>query len=237
MDITGPKIVFDFTLFGKEIIISETIVLGWFVIALITVLILILTSKMEEVPTTKRQVIAEWLVEMVNSNVRNTMGENCMHYAPYMATIFAFSIFGSLISMIGLRPVTGDFNTTLGWALMTFFMIQYSKIKTNGFIGYLKSFADPPVITPINIISELATPVSMAFRHFGNIAGGMVITQLIYYALRGASMALGLEIPLLTIGIPAVLSVYFDLFSGFMQAFIFMMLSMVFTRKLYIKSR
>ena len=111
---------------------------------------------------------------------------------------------------------------------MTFAMITYAKIKTNGFFGYLKSFADPIPLTPLNIISEIATPVSMSFRHFGNVAGGMIITSLLYYALEGISSALGMSIPFLTIGIPAVLSVYFDLFSGFMQAFIFMMLSMVY---------
>ena len=211
MEVNGPKIVFRFDIFGYEMIISETIVLGWFVMFIITALILFLTHNMQKIPT-----------------VDDTMGKENRIYAPYMATIFAFSIFGSLISMIGLRPVTGDFNTTLGWALMTFAMITYAKIKTNGFFGYLKSFADPIPLTPLNIISEIATPVSMSFRHFGNVAGGMIITSLLYYALEGISSALGMSIPFLTIGIPAVLSVYFDLFSGFMQAFIFMMLSMVY---------
>lgn len=227
MEVNGPKIVFRFDLFGHEMIISETIVLGWFVMFIITALILFLTHNMQKIPT-KRQAIAEWIVETVYKTVDDTMGKGNRIYAPYMATIFAFSIFGSLISMIGLRPVTGDFNTTLGWALMTFAMITYAKIKTNGFFGYLKSFADPIPLTPLNIISEIATPVSMSFRHFGNVAGGMIITSLLYYALKGISSALGMSIPFLTIGIPAVLSVYFDLFSGFMQAFIFMMLSMVY---------
>ena len=83
-------------------------------------------------------------------------------------------------------------------------------------------------MAPLKIISEVATPVSMGFRHFGNIAGGMVITSLIYFALTGLSNAIGLSIPIFTIGIPAILSVYFDLFSGFMQAYIFISLSMAF---------
>lgn len=228
IEVTGPKIVWSFDVFGLTINITETIVLGWFVIALITALILFLTHNMGKVPT-KRQAAAEWMVTSINHLVKETMGDSHMGYAPYMATIFGFSLFGSLISMIGLRSVTADFNTTFGWALMTFAMITFAKIKTNGLGGYFKGFLSPIfVMAPLNLISEVATPISMGFRHFGNIAGGMVITSLIYFALTGLSNAIGLSIPLFTIGVPAVLSVYFDLFSGFMQAYIFIMLSIAF---------
>ncbi len=230
INVTGPKIIFSFDIFGITINITETIVLGWFVIALITALVLFLTHGIgkNKIPT-KRQAIAEWMVTSVNKLVKESMGEQHMGYAPYMATIFSFSLFGSLISLIGLRSVTADFNTTFGWALVTFAMITFAKIKTDGILGYFKGFVSPIfVMAPLNVISEVATPVSMGFRHFGNIAGGMVITSLIYFALTGLSNALGLGIPIFTIGIPAVLSVYFDLFSGFMQAYIFIMLSMAF---------
>lgn len=228
IEIKGPKIVFDFEIFGQQIIISETIVIGWIIIGIITLLVLFLTSNMKKIPS-KKQVIAEWLVTTMNKMVSDSMGSHNVGYAPYMATIFAFSLFGSLISLFGLRPMTGDLNTTLGWALMTFFMIQACKFKANGFLGYFKTFTQPvPLMTPMNIISELATPVSMSFRHFGNIAGGLVITSLLYFALGQASEAIGVSIPILKVGIPAVLSVYFDLFTGVMQAYIFIMLSMAF---------
>lgn len=108
-------------------------------------------------------------------------------------------------------------------------MIQICDIKANGIGGYLKGFTEPVAfMTPLNIVSLFVTPISMSFRHFGNIAGGMVISMLLYYALTGLSTALGLTVPLATIGIPAFLSIYFDVFSGVMQAFIFVMLSMVF---------
>ena len=108
------------------------------------------------------------------------------------------------------------------------------------FGGYLKGFTQPiPVMTPFNVLSELATPVSMACRHFGNILSGVVINGLIYGALAVASSALlglipGLvgdvlsQIPVLDVGIPAILSVYFDWFSGIMQAFIFCMLTVMY---------
>lgn len=121
-----------------------------------------------------------------------------------------------------------------------FTMITAQKIKTNGVGGYLKGFTTPiPVMTPFNILSELATPISMACRHFGNILSGVVINALIYGALALASRKLlGLipgavgnvlsQIPVLDVGIPAVLSVYFDWFSGVMQAFIFCMLTVMY---------
>ena len=132
---------------------------------------------------------------------------------------------------------TSDLSTTAAWAVMVFVLITYTKIKTGGVGGYLLGFTQPiPVLTPFNVLSELATPISMAFRHFGNVVSGSVISALVYAALAAASHALlswlpgalgdilG-NIPILQVGIPAVLSVYFDLFSSAMQAFIFCMLT------------
>ncbi len=229
IEVTGPKIAFSFDVFGVTINITETIILGWVVMAVITAVVLFMTHNLEKVPTKRRQVVAEWIVTTVNDMVRERMGEKRMGYAPYLATLFSFSICGSLISLFGLRSVTADFNTTLVWAVMTFVLITRAKIMTNGIGGYIKGFFSPVfVMFPLNVLSEIFTPVSMAFRHFGNIGGGMVITSLLYFALTGVSNAIGLEIPILTIGVPAVLSVYFDLFSGFMQAYIFIMLSLNF---------
>lgn len=228
INVTGPKIVWSFDIAGITINITETIVLGWFVIAMITALVLWLTHDMKKIPS-KKQAIAEWIVTTVNNLVDENMGKNHRNYVPYIATLFSYSILGSLISMIGLRSVTADFNTTITWALITFFFITYAKIKTNGLGGYIKGYFSPIfVMAPLNVISEIATPVSMGFRHFGNIAGGMVISSLIYFALTGLSNAIGLSIPIFTIGVPAVLSIYFDIFSGFMQAYIFISLSMAF---------
>lgn len=221
VDVKGPKVAFSFDVFGVTINITETIIISWGIIIGLTLLILFLTHNMTKKPVKKRQVIAEFLVETVDNLVTDTMGQKYKSFAPYIAALFASSIFGSLVSLLGLRSVTADFSTVLTWALMSFVMIEATKIKHDGIGGYLKSF-----INPLNLISEVATPVSMSFRHFGNIAGGMIITTLIYLALTGLSTAIGLSVPVFAIGIPAVLSLYFDLFSSFMQAFIFIMLTM-----------
>lgn len=232
----GPKIVFTIPIFGG-LNVTETTVIGWGLIVGILILILWLTHNLKRIPTTKKQVVAEMIVAQVNKLVIGSMGKKHLNYAPYIATIFVFSILGSLVGLLGLRSMTADINVTMMWALITFVLITYNKFKYNGPLGYLKGFTQPVVfMTPLNIISEFSTPLSMGFRHFGNIAGGMVITSLIYQALGTVSRALHLDftffgdvrLSIFTIGIPAVLSLYFDLFSGFMQAFIFIMLTMAY---------
>lgn len=221
--IGGPKVAFHFDVFGIRINVTETILVSWVILIGLTLLVLFLTHDMKKKPVKKRQVIAEYLVGMVDDLIKSNMGEKFKSFGPYIAALFASSIFGSLVSLVGLRSVTADYSTTLCWALMTFVMIEAAKIKTSGIGGYLKQF-----INPLNIFGEVSTPVSMSFRHFGNVAGGMIISSLVYFALTGLSNAIGLAIPVFTIGIPAVLSLYFDLFSGFIQAFIFIMLTMIY---------
>jgi F-type H+-transporting ATPase subunit a len=202
----------------------------------IMILCLVLTYDLKVHPTSKRQIVAEWIVEKVTGLVSGNMGERFTYYAPFICAILGLSAFSSLSSLLGMYPPTADLNTIAGWAILIFGMITYTKIKTSGFLGYLKGYTEPfALFTPFNILSELGTPVSMAFRHFGNIVSGVVISTLIYAALAAASTLLfgwlpGIlgKIPFLQIGIPAVLSIYFDLFSSCMQAFIFSMLTMLY---------
>lgn len=186
-------------------------------------------------PNTKRQLAAEWIVEKVNGLVADNMGPKYMAFAPFVGSILAISAVSSLTSLLGLFPPTSDMNIVAGWAILVFVLITRYKLK--GGIGpYVKGFFEPIfVFAPFNIIGEFATPISMSFRHYGNVLSGVVIATLVSYALGSLSnMLLGWlpgflgDIPFLSIGIPAVLSVYFDLFSGCMQAFIFAMLTMLY---------
>ena len=225
--VNGPKIylhLFD----NPNLPITETMVNYWIVMVFILFLCIFLTSRMEKIPKGK-QAVAEKIVLMIDGLVDQNMGPDFRGYSPYIATLMMSSVFGSLCSLVTLRSVTADLNTTLGWALITFAMITYTKIKYNGFGGYLKGFTEPIIVmAPLNLLSEIATPISMSFRHFGNIAGGFVITTLLLSALSALSTALHLPLPLFQIGIPGVLSLYFDLFSGCIQAFIFSMLTMAY---------
>jgi F-type H+-transporting ATPase subunit a len=234
--IEGAKIYFTIPVLGG-IPITETIVNGAIVTFVLFLLCLFLTHDLKVRPTSKRQIIAEYIVNLAKNFVQGNMGEKFAYFTPFVAALFAASVFSSLLSVIGMYPPTSDLSTTLAWAVLVFVLITYHKIKAGGLGGYLLGFAKPiAVLTPFNVLSEVATPISMAFRHFGNIVSGSVITALVYAALALASSALfGLipgavgsflsNIPLLQFGIPAVLSIYFDWFSSFMQAFIFCMLT------------
>ena len=243
LDITGARIFFtlpiDVPVLG-QLRISETMVVSWLVMILITGLCIWLTHDLKEENISKRQAVAELIVEKANSFVIGNMGEKFRYLIPFVAALFATSVVSNLISLVGLRSPTADLSTEAAWAVVVFIMITAQKIKASGFGGYLKGFTTPiAVMTPFNILSELATPVSMACRHFGNILSGVVINGLIYGALAVASSALlglipGLvgdvlsQIPILDVGVPAILSVYFDWFSGIMQAFIFCMLTVMY---------
>ncbi len=224
--VTGPKIIASFEVFGVTINFTESILLSWIIIGAVALLLHWLTKDLKTQNISKRQVLAEMAVTTVYNLVEDTMGKGNRRFAPYIGALFTFSILGSLLSLFGLRSVTADFSVVLTWALITFIWVHYTKIRTNGFFGYLKGYASPVfVMLPMNVLSEVSLPVSMSIRHFGNIASGMIISSLVYFALTSITKAIG--VAFMTIGIPAVLSLYFDLFSSFMQAFIFIMLTMV----------
>ena len=235
IDISGALIYFTIPLPLGGLPITESQVNSLLVILSVFALCLYLTHGIKEKAETKRQHIAEWIVEKVEGLVNENMGEYFAGFAPFIAAVLGLSAFSSLLSLLGLYPPTSDLNIVAGWAILVFVLITYYKNKC-GPIIYAKSFAQPvALLLPINIISEVATPISMAFRHYGNVLSGTVISVLVAAGLQGLSSlllgwlpgALG-EIPLLQIGIPAVLSVYFDVFSGCLQAFIFAMLTMMY---------
>ena len=219
-------------------ILTVTAVSLFAVTVLLIILAKLLTRKLTKRPG-RVQVVLEKLVTMLYGLVRDTMGEHNIKFAPYIGTLFLSSIVGTLIGMTQIIPsVTSDLSVTLAWALVTTGMVWYNNIKNFGFKAWLKGFTEPIVVmTPMNIVSEIAQPISLAFRHFGNVAGGGVLTALIYAALGGLSHAifvwlpdtvLGFIPPVLQVGIPAFLSIYFDLFSGFVQALVFSLLTMVY---------
>ncbi len=239
VDIKGAPIYFEIPILGG-IRISASLVVTWGVMLVLTLLCIWLTHGMKVKNISKKQAAAEFLVRTAEKFVGENMGQKWLHYVPFISALFALSICGSLASLLGLWSPTADISTTMAWALVVFVIITSTKIRTNGVGGYLKGFCSPIfVMAPFNVLGEIFTPVSMAFRHFGNIVSGTVISSLIYAALVFANQALfgmlpGLigdvlgAIPFLAVGVPAVVSLYFDWFSSFMQAFIFCMLTMMF---------
>ena len=283
MQVNGPFIYFEIPILGG-IRITQTTVSSLIVTILLCWAFIYFGRNLKKRPDGK-QVLVEKGVMMLRNMVVGTMGAHNVHWMPFIGTIFLSSILGSLIGLTGfLRSTTADVSCVAVWAIMVSVIIWYQNIKNKGFLGFLKGFTEPVVVmTPMNIVSEIAQPVSMAFRHFGNVAGGGVITTIIYTVLSIASTAVlnliarsgwlvgavliagaaGLVylklrtkknrwlvlailtgmlgvcgilqacgvlsgVPVLAYGIPAVLSCYFDLFSGFVQAYVFSLLTMVY---------
>lgn len=162
------------------------------------------------------QNIAELVVEILDKMVSSSMGSEAGRFVNYISTLFVFVLLCNVSGLFGLRAPTADYGVTLPLGIITFVMIHYCGIKKNK----MKHFTDlchPVVLTPINIIGELAVPISLSLRLFGNIMSGTVLMGLIYMLPR-----------YVTVGIPAVAHVYFDIFSGCIQAYVISMLTMVY---------
>lgn len=234
VSISGALIYFTLNMPKWDLPITEAQVNSWLVLITIFWFCLYLTHGLSPKAETKRQHIAEYIVTKTDSLVRENMGEYFKGFAPFIGAVIALSAFSSLTSLLGLFPPTSDLNIIAGWAILVFLLITYYKMKC-GLGHYLKSFTEPIFFfTPFNIIGEVATPVSMTFRHYGNVVSGSVISALMAAGLEVLSSwifgwlpgALG-EFPFLRIGLPTVFSAYFDVFSGCLQAFIFAMLTML----------
>ncbi len=284
ISVNGAFVYFTIPIFGG-IPITQTMVSSLIVTVCLMLAAIKLGKNIQKRPG-GIQVLVEKGVMMMHNMVLDTMGSHNARWTPFILTIFLSSICGTFIGLTGfLRSTTADLSCVMVWAVMVSVIIWYQNIKQLGFGGWLKGFTEPIVVmTPMNIISEIAQPFSMAFRHFGNVAGGGVITGVLYAALAMASSALlkaitgtvvipivlaiigvfllisgmkkkkmarkiigialvvisiygalqifgllfGEEIPILAFGIPGLLSIYFDLFSGFVQALVFTLLTMVY---------
>lgn len=277
VSVDGAFVYFTIPVFGG-IPITQTTISGLVVTLLLCGAFIYLGKDLKKRPDGK-QVLVEKGVMMLYGLVCDTMGKHNVHYLPLIGTIFLSSILSSLIGMTGFfRSATADLSVPLVWAVTVSVIIWTNTIKRDGLGSFLKNY-----INPMNLVSDIAQPASMALRHFGNVAGGGVITSILYTALSmvsslvlnaiasngvavsivllvagaalilwwykqkkavklifgiimtvlgffGALQALDIlsGVPVFAFGIPAVLSLYFDLFSGFVQALVFTLLSMVY---------
>lgn len=206
----------------KEIIISST-VLSLLIIAVFLIgFALIVNYKVKKAKAGEAPRglvnIMELFIDTVHGMVKDNIGENFISISPFILTLITFIGVSNVSGLFGLTPPTSDYGITLTLALIVFIIVQVSRIKSlGGFVKYLKSFTKPYILmTPINIISEIANPISLSFRLFGNVLSGILIMGLLYGSL-------GYYAPLVT-----PLHIYFDIFVGLLQAFIFTMLSMIF---------
>lgn len=164
------------------------------------------------------QNVMELGVEAMEKFAHDNLGDYADTLAPYMFSLAVFMIFSAASELLGFRPPTADLLVTLSMGLITFALINYFGIKKKGFGGRVKSLAQPtPVVFPMKILSDIAVPVSLACRLFGNMLGGMIVMDLLKSVLGGYGS-----------GLPAVMGLYFNLFHPVIQAYIFIILSMTF---------
>lgn len=206
--------------FGNTVYITTTHVCTF--IVFVTIIILALFARKAVLKTTdvpgKFATGVEFAISTLLGFVDGSMGKAGKKYINYIGTLFIFVLFSNISGLFGLRPPTADYGTTLSIALITFVMIQYAAIRYKKW-GAVKDLFQPVfVFFPINVISEIATPISLSLRLYGNIMAGTVMMALYY----------GLIPVFFKFGIPSALHVYFDLFSGAIQAYVFCMLTMVF---------
>ena len=298
ISINGARVIAQFEnvpLLGT-VQLTQTLFVSWLLLIVISALCIWLGSNLSVTKISRKQAVAEMGYNAIVNFVRGNMGPNFDHYIPLVCTIFITSVISNLVGLVGLYSPTADLMTELAWALVVFVLITYHKIKASGIVEYIKGFfvLDPNsksavttilgiVMSPLNVVSECFTPISMACRHFGNILSGSVINALIYGALTAATAALfgalgssmtvaivvtvlgaaliaigkfakkklffvlgiivavlgvlavitnlGVDYPWLTVGIPAIPSLYFDWFGGCIQAFIFCTLTTRFIKQ------
>ena len=213
-----------YSFFGHEVWITTT-----HVCILIVLLILIgfaiaanrCIAKANEIPTGFQNVV-ELIVEKLDGIVDGSMGKSAPRFYNYIGTIFIFILVSNISGLLGLRPPTADYGVTLPLGIMTFILIHYNQFKYQKLKDIWRDMCSPlppwlPIWFPINLISEIAVPVSLSLRLFANVLSGTVMMALIYGLLRWIA----------TIW-PAALHVYFVLFSGAIQTYVFCMLTMTY---------
>ena len=212
--------VFSYEIFGQTVWITTThICMLIIVLALIGFAAVVnrVMKRATDVPG-GLQNVSELIVELLGNMVKGGMGKSAGKFINYIGTVFIFILICNLSSLVGLRPPTADYGVTLPLGLLTFVLIHFNKFKHQKVSGVLKGLCDPwPIWAPINIIGEIAVPISLSLRLFANVLSGTVMLALVYGLLS-----------IIATGWPAILHVYFDIFSGAIQTYVFCMLTMTY---------
>ena len=212
--------VFQYHLFGQTLWITTTHVCLFIVIMMIVIFCLCANRAIKhatEVPGAFQNVV-EMAVQMLDNMIKNVMGKNAAAFTNYIGILFMFILLSNISGLFGLRPPTADYGVTLALGLITFTLITFNKFKYQKVKGVIKGLCDPwPIWAPINIIGDIAVPISLSLRLFANVLSGTVMMALIYGLLGWIATAW-----------PAALHVYFDLFSGAIQTYVFCMLTMTY---------
>lgn len=214
--------VLKYEAFGQELWITDTTVGAWIITAILLLIGFIANRKLKaatagSIPGAFQNAL-EMGMEALENMAQGILGANARRFVNYIGTIFLFILFCNLSGLFGLRAPTADFGVTFLLGMFTFFIVNYQGLKNRG-VGHFTSLFQPiPILFPINVIGEVANPISISLRLFANLLSGVIIMGLWY----------GMMPWFAKIGIPAALHVYCDLFSGCIQTYVFCMLTMVY---------
>ena len=191
--------------------VAESTVITWVIMAVLAALSIYLGSNLKVHNPGKRQQVAEMIVTFLDNFINGMLGEKGKQYGTLISVILIY------IGLFGLKPPTKDLNVTVGLSLISIVLIEVAGIRAKGAKGWLKSFSQPvAIVTPINILELVIRPLSLCMRLFGNVLGAFIIMELIKMVVP--------------VGVPAIFSLYFDIFDGLIQAYVF-----VFLTSLYIQ--
>lgn len=205
---------------GKGIPVRVAVVEMWAVMLFLIGLAFYLTSNMKLVPT-RKQLIAEFIVDSMNKITKNFLGHHWRIFSPYLGTLFLFLLSMNLVGLFGFQPPTSNLNVTASFGVMSILVLIISTIiLKNPIRWFLDHFRPIPIIFPFKFLDYFTRTLSLSARLFGNILAGTTIMELIYHGLIKS------HIP--PVGIPALASLYFDIFDGILQAIIFTFLSLIY---------
>lgn len=204
--------VFDINLGSSVIHVSETVVVMWIIMAVMAVGGFLVTRKLRVENPSKRQIAVEGVYSWLDGLFRNIVGEKGAWIVTYLVVMIIFLVIANLIGIFGFKSPTKDIQLTGVMAVFSIVLVQAANIKAHGVLGWLKSFRNP-----INILETFIKPLSLCMRLFGNVLGAFVIMKCIEYAVPAV--------------IPPVLSLYFDLFDGALQAYVFTFLTALYIQE------
>lgn len=209
--------VFTIPVFGG-IGVAESVVVTWIIMAVLVLLAIFMTRNLKVDHISKRQAALEAAVTWLQNFVEGMIGEEGRRYVPYLVTVLLYIGVANVIGMFGFKSPTKDLNVTAALSLMSIILIEYAGIHRKGVKKWLKGFAEPvAIIAPINILEIFIRPLSLCMRLFGNVLGAFVIMKLIEF--------------LVPVGLPLIFSMYFDIFDGLIQAYVFVFLTSLFVKE------
>lgn len=213
--------VFGFDVNGVHIGFDESTVVSWIIMAVMTVVAILLTRNLKVSGNiSKRQMILEMCYEKAEAFFKTTMGPKVEKYIPWLMSMALFIGVSNMIGLFGFKPPTKSMQVTAAMALTSIVLVEYCAFKDKGLLGRFKAFTKPVwIVTPINILEVLTKPLSLCMRLFGNIIAAFTIMELVK------------AVPFMKFGVPAVLSLYFDLFDGLLQAYIFVFLTSIYLQE------